>query len=108
MPAARIPLALRLCGLWLLWGAWCQWCGWGLSAGHWLDGWGYLAALPVLLFAGWWWLKFTASSGTKPSCARVAKWRRRLSRPLPLLYLAIAGLSLMAALANANRGVSTP
>jgi len=100
MPAARIPLALRLCGLWLLWGAWCQWCGWGLSAGHWLDGWGYLAALPVLLVAGWCWLKFTASSGTKPFCTPAVKWRRRFSRPLPLLYLAIVVLSLVAALGS--------
>jgi hypothetical protein len=98
MRTTQIPLAIRLAGLWLLWGAWCQWCGWGLSAGHWLSGWGYLAALPVLLGAGWWWLKATAAIGTKPPCALAAKWRRRFSRPLPLLYLAIVALSLVAAL----------
>ena len=97
MKAARIPLAIRLGGLWLLWGAWCQWCGWGLSAGHWLSGWGYLAALPVLLGAGGWWLKITAATRTPPPCAPAAKWRRRFSRPLPLLYLAIVALSLVAA-----------
>ncbi len=98
MPATRIPLAIRLAGLWLLWGAWCQWCGWGLSSGHWLSGWGYLAALPALLGAGWWWLKTTAATGTKAPCAAAAKWRRRFSRPLPLLYLVIVALSLVAAL----------
>ena len=98
MQTARIPLTLRLAGLWILWAAWCQWCGWGLSAAHQLDGWGYLAVLPVLLGAGWWWLNITADAGTKPPCSGAAKWRRRFLRPLPLIYLGIAALSLVAAL----------
>lgn len=97
MQTTRIPLNLRLAGLWLLWAAWCQWCGWGLSAGHWLCGWGYLAALPILLGAGRWWFKTTARAGAKPCFSTAAKWRRRFSRPLPLLYLAIVVLSLVAA-----------
>src|SRR6266566_7546396 len=100
MQTNRIPLTLRLAGLWILWAAWCQWCGWGLSAAHQLDGWGYLAALPVLLGAGWWWLKATASVKKKSSCPCAAKWRRRFLRPLPMIYLGIAALSLVAALLN--------
>jgi len=99
MKTDRIPLVLRLAGLWIIWAAWCQWCGWGLSAAHQLDGWGYLAALPVLLGAGWWWLKATAAAGKKSSpCPRAAKWPRRFLRPLPMIYLGIAALSLVAAL----------
>ena len=98
MPMTRIPLAIRLAGLWLLWGAWCQWCGWGLSAGNWLSGWGYLAALPFLLGAGWWWIKSTVAAEKKSHCSTAVKWRRRFSRPLPMIFLGIAALSLVAAL----------
>ena len=100
MPATQIPWVIRLAGLWLIWGAWCQWCGWGLSYVHGLSGGGYLAALPVLLGAGGGWLKVTAAGGTKPRCAPAAKWRRRFSRPLPLIFLAIVVLSLVAALGD--------
>ncbi len=98
MQTIRIPLSIRLGGLWLLWGAWCQCCGWGLSAGHWLTGWGYLAALPIFLVAGGWWLKTTAAGGIKPPCVTAVKWRRRFSQPLPMIYLGIAALSLISAL----------
>ena len=98
MQTNRIPLTLRLAGLWIIWAVWCQWCGWGLSAAHRLDGWGYLAALPVLLGAGWWWLKATTATGMPPNFSRWAKWRRRFLRPLPMIYLGIAALSLVAAL----------
>lgn len=98
MQTIRIPLALRLGGLWLLWSAWCGCCGWGLSACHWLTGWGYLATLPILLVAGWWWIKTTAAGGTKPPCVTAVKWRRRFSRPLPAIFLGIAALSLISAL----------
>jgi len=98
MPATRIPLVIRLAGLWLVWTAWCQWCGWGLSSGQWLSGWGYLAALPLLLGAGWWWIRTTGATGAKPPHAAWVKWHRRFSRPLPLLYLVIVALSLLAAL----------
>ena len=94
----NIPLNLRLAGLWILWAAWCQACGWGLSAAHQLGGWGYLAALPILLGAGGWWLKVTAVAGTKPHCSGAAKLRRRFLRPLPMIYFGIATLSLVAAL----------
>lgn len=97
-PSHRLPLVLRLAGLWVLWATWCQWCGWGLSALHLLSGRGYLLALPFLLGAGWWWLQATAGPGPAPDFSRLAKFRRRFSRPLPLIYLGIAGLSLVAAL----------
>ncbi len=93
-----MPLALRLAGCWLLWSAWCSLCGWGLSAANQLSGRGHLVLLPVLLAAVWFWLKATASS--RNDLSSFAKWRRRLCRPLPLIYLAIAGLSLLAALVN--------
>jgi hypothetical protein len=98
MQTIRIPLAIRLAGLWLLWSAWCQCCGWGLSAAHWLTGWGYLAALPILIVAGGWWFKTTAAGGTKPPCVAAVKWRRRFSQPLPMIYLGIVALSLASAL----------
>lgn len=94
------PLILRLAGLWILWVAWCQWCGWGLSAAHQLDGFGYLVALPILLGAGWWWLKVTTIPGVSINFSRLTKLRRRFLRPLPLIYLVIAALSLAAALLN--------
>jgi hypothetical protein len=97
MQTTRLPLTIRLAGLWLLWAAWCQCCGWSLSAGRWLSGWGYLAVLPILLGAGWWWFKTTEMAGPKPSRSIAAKWRRRFSRPLPGLYLVIVALSLVAA-----------
>jgi hypothetical protein len=95
-----MPLALRLAGCWLLWSAWCSLSGWGLSAVNQLSGLGHLAALPLLLAAIWFWLKKTASSPNNFS--NFAKWRRRLFRRLPLIYLTIAGLSLLAALVNPN------
>ena len=98
MPAHRIPLILRLAGLWIIWVVWCQWCGWGLSAVHQLDSGGYLAALPILLGAGWWWLRATASAGTKLNCFLAAKLRRRFLQPLPMIYFCIVALSLVAAL----------
>ncbi len=93
-----MSLAVRLAGLWLLWGAWCQICGWGLSALHCLSGWGYLATLPALFAAGSLWLKATAATGTAPEFSRLAKFRRRFSGPLPLIYLGIVALSLVSAL----------
>lgn len=93
-----LPLALRLAGCWLLWSAWCSLSGWGLSAVSQLSGWGHLAVLPVLLAAIHFWLKATAS--TRGNSVNFTKWRRRFLRPLPLIYLLIAGLSLLAALAN--------
>ena len=97
MATKHLPLTLRLTGLWLIWSAWCQWCGWSLSFAHELHGWGYLAALPILFGVGWWWLKFTAA-GASPRFSQLAKWRRRFSRPLPLIYFGIAALSLLAAI----------
>jgi len=93
-----MPLALRLAGCWLLWSAWCSLSGWGLSAVHQLSGGGHLALLPVLAVALWYWLKTTASA--RGDFSNFTKWRRRLTRPLPLIYLAIAGLSLLAAVVN--------
>ena len=63
-----------------------------------LDGWGHLAMLPALLAGIYFWLKSTASS--RDDFFNFNKWRQRLFRPLPLIYLAIAGLSLLAALIN--------
>ena len=91
-------MALRLAGLWILWAAWCQCCGWWLSALHQLSGWGYLTAAPILLGAGWWWLKTTAAPETKAVFSPVNKLGRRFRRPLPMIYLGIAALSLVAAL----------
>ena len=104
MPSKPIPLTLRLAGLWILWAAWCQWCGWGLSCAYQLDGWGYLAALPILLGAGWWWLNATATAGISPRFSQLTKWRRRFARPLPLIYFSIAALSLAAALLHSPWG----
>lgn len=98
MTPNRIPLAARLAGLWILWATWCQGCGWGLSAIHQLSGWGYLAALPVLLAAGWWWMKATADGHHICQPAGFYRQRRRFTRPLPLIYLLIAVLSLVAGL----------
>lgn len=99
LPSTRpLPLALRLAGCWLFWSAWCSLAGWGLSAIHQLDGWGHLALSPVLLAAIFFWLKATASA--RNDFSNFAKWRRRLLRPLPLVYLGIVGLSLLAALVN--------
>lgn len=95
-----MPLALRLAGCWLLWSAWCALTGWGLSTVNQLSGRGHLALLPVLLAAVWLWLKATAS--TRNDFPNFAKWRRRLTRPLPFLYFTIAGLSLLAGMLNAN------
>lgn len=95
-----MPLALRLAGCWLLWSAWCSVSGWILSAVNQLDGWGHLALLPILLAAIGFWLKTTAFA--QNDFSNFLKWRRRWLRPLPLIYLTIAGLSLLAALANAN------
>ncbi len=95
-----LPLALRLAGCWLLWSAWCSLAGWSLSAVNQLFGWGHLVLLPLLLVAVGLWLNATASAPNVFS--RAAKWRRRLSRPLPLIYLASVGLSLLAALLNTN------
>ncbi len=98
MQTRRIPLTIRLAGLWILWAAWCQCCGWGLSAIHQLSGWGYLAAAPILFGAGWWWFKITAAAETKPVFSPAQKMGRRFRRPLPMIYLGIAALSLVAAL----------
>ena len=100
MQTNQIPLALRLAGCWLLWSAWCSLSGWILSAVNHLDGWGHLALLPVLLAAIYFWLKTTASA--RNDFSNFEKWRRRLCRPLPLIYLTIVGLSLLAALVNPN------
>src|ERR1017187_866783 len=100
MPSKHMPLALRLAGCWLLWSAWCALTGWGLSTVNQLSGRGHLALLPVLLAAVWLWLKATAS--TRNDFPNFAKWRRRLTRPLPFLYFTIAGLSLLAGMLNAN------
>jgi len=101
MQTHRTPLALRLAGIWLLWSAWCSLSGWGLSAVNQLSGWGHLAVLPILLAVIYFWLKGTAAPPKNNFCP-VAKWRRRLLRPLPLVYFTIAGLSLLAALLNPN------
>ena len=95
-----MPLALRLAGCWLLWSAWCSLSGWILSAVNQLDGWGHLVLLPILLAAIWFWLKTTASA--RNDFPNFAKWRRRFTHPLPLIYLTIVGLSLLAALVNAH------
>jgi len=100
-PTVRpLPLALRLAGCWLLWSAWCSLSGWSLSAVSQLSGWGHLALLPTLLAGIYFWLKATASARNDSS--NFIKWRRRLHRPLPLIYLLIVGLSLLAALVNDN------
>ncbi len=98
MQTSRIPLTIKLAGLWVIWAAWCQWSGWVLSAAHQLGGRGYLAVTPALFAAGWLWLKATASAGAPLHSSRLAKFRRRFSRPLPLVYLGIAALSLVSAL----------
>ena len=95
-----MPLALRLAGCWLLWSAWCSLSSWILSPVNQLDGGGHLALLPILLAAIWLWLKTTASA--RNDFSRFKKWRQRLLRPLPLIYLTIVGLSLLAALMNAH------
>jgi hypothetical protein len=69
-----------------------------LSAIRQLDGWGHLALLPVLLAAGWQWLKVTAPAGTGPRISRLIKYRRRFSRLAPMIFLSIATLSLVSAL----------
>ena len=94
----RIPLTLRLAGLWIIWAAWCQCFGWGLSAIHQLSGWGYLAAAPFLFGAGWWWLKITSATGAPLDFSRLTKLRRRFSRPLPMIFLGVALFSLVGAL----------
>lgn len=93
-----MPLILRLAGLWVIWAAWCSVSGWTLSALQRLDGWGHTALLPVLGIAWWQWLKSTAPSAARPVNTFPAKLRRRLLRPLPLLYLVIAALSLLGGL----------
>ena len=65
-----------------------------------LDGWGHLAMLPALLAGIFFWLKSTTS--TRNDFSVFKKWSRRLFRPLPVIYLTIVGLSLLAALVNAN------
>ena len=100
MQTNQMPLALRLTGCWLLWSAWCSLSGWILSAANQLDGWGHLSLLPILLAAIWFWLKSTAAS--QNNFSSFSKWRRRWLRPLPLIYLIIVGLSLLAALVNPN------
>jgi hypothetical protein len=100
MQSNQMPLALRLAGCWLLWSAWCSVTGWSLSAVNQLSGWGHLALLPFLLASIWFWLKATAS--TRNDFSHIAKWRRRLCQPLPLIYLTVAGLSLVAGAINAN------
>jgi len=100
MQTNQMPLALRLAGCWLLWSAWCSLSGWALSAVNQLDGRGHLALLPALLAAIYCWLKTTSSA--RSDFSNFKKWRRRLCRPLPLIYLAIVGLSLLAAAENAN------
>ncbi len=93
-----MPLVLRLAGLWLIWAAWCSVSGWVLSAIHRLDGWGHVALLPVLGFAWWQWLKATASKTFPSANNSWHRLRRRLRRPLPLIYLTIAALSLLGGL----------
>lgn len=95
-----MPLTLRLAGCWLLWAAWCSLAGWGLSAASQLSGWGHLALLPVLVAAVWFWLKSTGNpaGSSRDNPLNFTKLKRRFSRPLPLIYLSIAVLSLLAGL----------
>jgi hypothetical protein len=92
----QMPLALRLAGCWLIWSAWCSASGWVLSAVNQLSGWGHFCLLPILLGAIWYWLKTTASP--REDFSHFAKWRHRMSRPLPLIYVVIVVLSLLAGL----------
>jgi len=103
----EVPLILRLAGLWVIWAAWCSVSGWTLSALHRLDGWGHAALLPVLGIAWWQWLKATVPVAARPVVNFSARLHRRLLRPLPLLYLVIAALSLLGGLLYC-RGVPMP
>ena len=96
MHLQRISTTVRLTGCWLLWSAWCSASGWVLSASHQLSGWGYTALFPFLVAAVWFWLKST--SPARNVFFNFSKWRRRFSRPLPLIYFNVAVLSLASAL----------
>ncbi len=98
MQAIRVPFILRLAGLWLLWSAWCSCAGWLLSAVSQLHGWGHTALLPVLVVASWQWLRATAPPPISTSTNKFFKLRKRLFRPLPLIYVSIATLSLVSGL----------
>jgi hypothetical protein len=95
-----MPLALRLAGCWVLWSAWCSLAGWGLSGVRGLGGPGHLALLPLLLVAVWLWLQATAPP--QPRRFKLARWLRRWRRPLPGIWLLIAGLSLLGAVITNN------
>ena len=85
--------------IWILLSAWLFAAGWILSACHALNGPGYLILLAItvaggLVFKKHWW----PPDGFHPPNWR--KLRRRFLRPAPLLILAIAVLSLAAALCS--------
>ncbi len=80
---------------WLIFSAWCSLCGWGLSACGILNAWGYaLAALLSLPLA----LKCLRATGAKPEIRSFLQLRRKLSRPLPAVFAALAFLALAGAL----------
>jgi hypothetical protein len=100
---SALPLACQLAGFWLIWSAWCSASGWLLSAAHQLDGWGYMAMLPVLVGCGWYWLKSAAPRAFSPGNP-FHGFFRRLRQPAPLVYFCIVLLSLLAGLLYAPWG----
>ena len=75
-----------------------------MSATNQIAVWGHLALLPALIAAGGYWLKSTGQPA-RSSGNNVPNWlkfSRRFERPLPMIYLAIAALSLLAGLLNAT------
>jgi hypothetical protein len=97
LKASALPSVLRPAGLWLIWSAWCSAGGWLLSAAHALDGYGYAALTPLLLVAWWFWLKSISSANPAGQPLSAKLWRR-LRQPAPLIYFAIAALSLLGGL----------
>lgn len=84
---------------WIVFSTACVLAGWGLSALRTLGEWGYLPALAVLLTAAGWWL--CRECGSAARFRRLAAWRRRCRRPLPLVFAALAMLSLLGGLLHA-------
>ncbi len=88
---------LLLPKIWLLYTALCTLTGWTLSAFHALTATGWIVAALALGIPGWCWLR---PSGRLDGRRVWACLRRRLRRPLPLLFAVLVALSIGRGLAN--------